>query len=123
MKSLQSNYKHNKIKSILISELGYSSTDSSLVSSIKESIPKEGLHYPISAYFYNPKVKWEDLDGVWLRARIRNASVLYPDKRIIVWQGNNRIQAAKELGYTSIDCVVYSLNNQQELEQIQKGFT
>ena len=72
------------------------------------SMKADGLHYPLLC--------WEEEESFWSKfVRITNEEYLkmlpppnpVDGKLILVKGGNNRLQSARELGYTSIDCLVF----------------
>lgn len=94
-----------EVRSMPIDEL-YSPVRSvpSFVNEIKESIDLDGLINPVIVV-RKPR---EDILADWARVQIDPIPPDFPDTPVVnvVWGGTNRLHAARELGYTHVDCVL-----------------
>ena len=77
---------------------------------VKESIQKEGMHFPIMVYH---ATRWEIIEQkkIWQKhiepLPFDKTDITNHHKKIyVIWGGSNRWHVAKELGYTHIDCAL-----------------
>ena len=77
---------------------------------VKESIQKEGMHFPIMVYH---ATRWEIIEQkkIWQKhiepLPFDKTDITNRHKKIyVIWGGSNRWHVAKELGYTHIDCAL-----------------
>lgn len=76
--------------------------------SIKADIEENGLNFPllvVDAKFWQLLDQWNihKLHMMPLPTNFDNK-----DQILVVWGGSNRLAIAKELGYTRVDCVVFT---------------
>ena len=100
-----------KTKKLLIADLWqsvYPETKKNFLFKVMTSIKLEGLCFPILVV----PATYSELFAQKKRYRdaMKDLPPEYAGIRHIIWGGSNRVEAAKELGYTSIDCSVLEEN-------------
>jgi hypothetical protein len=74
---------------------------------LKEDIEQKGMHFPllvVEATFSQLQAQKKK----YKQSILELPTGYQPNQKIyVIWGGSNRVAAAKELGYTHIDCVLY----------------
>jgi hypothetical protein len=108
----------NKISIADLWQSVYPETKKNFLFKVMDSIKSEGLCFPIlivpATYseLYAQKKRFKN--------RMKDLPPEYDGIAYIVWGGSNRVEAARELGYTSIDCSVLEEGAFDEAKKLQR---
>ena len=104
--------------------------DQTLVKFLVEDIPRNGLMNPLVTHKFIRNYRDKDENGIYLYDRQLTGSCYWGSKfqgipysehpQYIVGYGNCRLEAAKKLGCTSIDCIVLDTFNVKHLKNLGK---
>ena len=105
-------YRHPLVMPIKMSDLtlGDSHPDDRYLHKTLPTMRERGMDYPLLCWlmdrdFYENKFLKSTPD--WMSDRLPPPSYVWEDRLILIKGGNNRYQSARDLGYDSIDCMVF----------------
>jgi len=105
-------YRHPSITPVNMSDLtlGDVHLDDRYLHKTLPTMQTHGMIYPLLCWlmqrdFYENK--FLKITPDWMLPRLPQPSYVWQDWLILVKGGNNRYQAARDLGYTSIDCMIF----------------
>ena len=112
------------ITEIKIDKLVYGCpTQDKTLNKLFNSIPKDGLINPILIHRYfkdyrNRFPREMTGDSYWGKKFEICRQMNCGDEMFIICTGNNRVEAARQLGYTSIDCIVFEDFNKPDIKAL-----